>query len=582
MGQITWRNVDAPDLSNAVRTQQLAVKNFQDALTNIAAIPGQTAENVQAGIDRTDTTLLNNFLSNLYKMDSSKGIEQAESDGTFDNLLAGVTDEKQLKAKDAVQTQLDTVLGREKNKQALDIEAAKEADRVEQNDYEISQRAAAEALAKANLQGQRLRNQETQANLDSLRARENAARGINLGVQGVGSAIADGRKQYVAASTDAITEALKNGGMKSDFKIEHLLNPFNGSLDLNAVNSAFPDLGQRQTFLDAYWKRMRDPKVEALRIGLSGDSIVGRQMAIFRKNNPLANALEIAQAQQLFEAEYTKQTTGSPAAKAKVAQDKMAFLDRHAPTSSYARTLRANLQYGVSGLSEFLGTKAGMDAAAKLSKLHVRSKDVLASFIRDNPDMGIPEYLEIVNKAVSLSPAQTEKSSFVWNDFFGKELKAIQKRNTKAEASAIDPREIDAGLAGIDRGSPSLNPGADYAQLQSAIQAGSRAIADKVAKYTANPIEVGRDVFGPMGQGNRASTTNTYVLTKAIESIEDTNSVTYKLLQLALDAKRDPKNRAKYYKDWQKLTLDSNGYPDAKDVSDRTNFWFNQGKPTPK
>lgn len=136
MGQITWRNVDAPDLSNAVRTQQLAVKNFQDALTNIAAIPEQTAKNVQAGIDRTDTTLLNNFVSNLNKMDSSAGIEAAEANGTFDNLLAGVTDEKQLKAKDAVQTQLDTILGREKNKQALDIEAAKEKDRVEQNIYE--------------------------------------------------------------------------------------------------------------------------------------------------------------------------------------------------------------------------------------------------------------------------------------------------------------------------------------------------------------------------------------------------------------------------------------------------------------
>lgn len=576
MGQITWRNVDAPDLSNAVRTQQLAVKNFQDALTNIAAIPEQTAKNVQAGIDRTDTTLLNNFVSNLNKMDSSAGIEAAEANGTFDNLLAGVTDEKQLKAKDAVQTQLDTILGREKNKQALDIEAAKEKDRVEQNIYEKNQRGAAEALAKANLQGQKLRNQETQANLDSLRARENAARGINLGVQGVESDIANGRKQYVAASTDAITEALKNGGMKSDFKIEHLLNPFNGSLDLNAVNSAFPDLGQRQTFLDAYWKRMRDPKVEALRIGLSGDSIVGRQMAIFRKNNSMANALEIAQAQQLFEAAYTQQTTGSPAAKAKIAQDKMAFLDRHAPTSLYARNLRANLQYGVSGLSEFLTTEAGMKAAEKLSKLHVRSKDVLASFIRDNPDMGIPEYLEIVNKAVSLDPGKTEKSSFVWNDYFNSALKDMRKRNTEAEASATDPRVIDAGVANINRESPSLNPGADYAQLQSSIQAGSRAIADKAATYAADPIAVGRDIFGPMGRGNRASTIDTYVLEQALKSNKDPNSVTYKMLKLAWDAKKNPNKIAEYYKQWKDLKLSSNAYPDAKDMSDKTNFWLNQ------
>lgn len=578
MAQITWRNVDAPDLSNAVRTQQLAVKNFQDALTNIAAIPEQTAKNVQAGIDRTDTTLLNNFVSNLNKMDSSAGIEKAEADGTFDNLLAGVTDEKQLKAKDAVQTQLDTILGREKNKQALDIAAAQEADRAEGVDYEKGQRTAKEAQAAATLKGQELTNKVRRLELDNALARRNAELGINAGILGVESDISENRKQYVATSMNAATEASKNGGMKSDFKIERLLNPYSGALDLNAVKAAFPGLEQQQKFLDTYGKLMQDPKVEALRISLSMDSVVGRRMAVFRKNNPRASASEIEQAQKAFEDAYTRQTTGSPTAKAEVARQTMAILDREAPTSLYARNLRENLKYGVSGLSEFMGTEAGMKAAEKLSKLHVRAKDVLESYIADHPDLGISEYLELVNKAVSLSPGKDEWSSSAWSDYFDNAVQGIKKREAKNAASATSPAIIDSMLAEVARGSPSLNPGADHAKTQAAIQAGKIAVETKAATYTANPIAVGNDIFGPLGKGNRASTIDTYTLKQALKSIGDPNAVSYKMLDLALQAKQNPKNTAEYFKKWQKLTLSSNTSPDIKGITNKTNALYNLGK----
>lgn len=578
MGQITWRNVDAPDLSSAVRTQQLAVKNFQDALTNIAAIPEQTAKNVQAGIDRTDTTLLNNFVSNLNKMDSSAGIEAAEANGTFDNLLAGVTDEKQLKAKDAIQTQLDTILGREKNKQAFNFAAAQEADRVEGLTYEKGQRLAKEAQAKATLEGQVLDNRLTQMNIEDAQAKKDAALWLNAGIQGVESDISENRKQYVAASMNAATEASKNGGMKSDFKIERLLNPYSGMLDLKAVKAAFPGLEQQQKFLDTYGELMEDPKVEALRISLSGDSVVGRQMAVFRKKAPRARPEEIAQAQKAFEDAYTRQTTGSPTAKAEVAQQKKAILDREAPTSLYARNLRENLKYGVSGLPEFMGTEAGMKAAEKLSKLHVRAKDALESYIADHPDLGISEYLELVNKAVSLSPGKDEWSSSVWSDYFNNAAQGIKKREAKNAASATSPEVINAMLEKVARGVPSLNPGADHAQTQAEIQAGRRAIANEVATYVADPIAVGNDIFGPLGKGNRASTISTYTLTKARDSIKDPNAVSYKMLNLALQARLNPNNTAEYFKKWQNLTLNSNSYPDVKRVTDRTNALYELGK----